>query len=116
MRLKLGNEMLSERLREGTDIYFECLVDGQPEAREVTWLHNERPINETNWWQASESGRAGSSLASGQVGASARIIVSNNSLVLQRVAPEQAGQYACMASNSEGVGLSNRLELRVMRK
>lgn len=103
--------MLSERLREGSDIYFECLVDAQPQAREVTWLHNEKPINESDWWQGSSDGAPGSGAVQ-----SGRLIVSNNSLVLQRVRPQQSGQYACMASNSEGIGVSNRIELRVLRK
>lgn len=93
--------MLSEQIREGQDIYFVCQVDAQPQARELTWLHNERPINEST---------AGRHQAEGQ------LIISNNSLVLQRVRIDQRGQYACMASNSEGLSVSNRIELRVLRK
>lgn len=118
VKLELGNSMLSENLRENTDIYFECLIDAQPQVREVIWLHNEKPINESNWWsskqQQQQQGlmRWSTSLSS----SASRVILSNNSLVIQRVQLEQAGSYACMASNSEGTGISNRLELRVLRK
>ena len=92
--------MLSEQIREGGDIFFVCQVDAQPQARELVWLHNERPINETTQ----------------QFGVGRRLIISNNSLVLQQVQPSQRGKYACMASNSEGISVSNQIELRVLRK
>lgn len=44
------------------------------------------------------------------------LIIINNSLVLQRVKMEQRGQYACLASNSEGISESNKIELSVLRK
>lgn len=94
LELELGNKMLSTAIRESTDIYFVCNIQAMPPIKEITWLHNERPLNE--------------SLAEG-------LIISNNSLVLQRVKVEQRGQYSCMASNSEGISESNRIELRVLR-
>jgi len=97
--LELGNKLLSSSIREGSDIYFVCEVDAAPPIKELTWLHNERPLNETI---AFESGGG--------------LIMSNNSLVLQRVKVSQRGHYACMASNSEGVAQSNWIELRVLRE
>ncbi|KAI4467838.1 sidestep protein [Holotrichia oblita] len=44
---------------------------------------------------------------------SARIIRSNQSLVLQRVTRQSAGRYVCSAVNSEGETLSNELAFRV---
>lgn len=47
---------------------------------------------------------------------SARIIRSNQSLVLQRVTRQSAGRYVCSAVNSEGETLSNELAFRVQCK
>lgn len=44
---------------------------------------------------------------------SARIIRSNQSLVLQKVTRQSAGKYVCSAVNSEGETLSNELSFRV---
>lgn len=48
--------------------------------------------------------------------ASARIIRSNQSLVLQKVTRNSSGNYACSALNSEGETISNQLSLRVKCK
>ena len=44
------------------------------------------------------------------------VIVSNRSLVLQRVARARAGRYACAARNSEGRAQSNLVQLRIKCK
>lgn len=48
--------------------------------------------------------------------ASARIIRSNQSLVLQKVTRNSSGNYACSALNSEGETVSNQFALRVKCK
>lgn len=48
--------------------------------------------------------------------ATARVIRSNQSLVLQRVTKQSAGNYSCSAINAEGETVSNQLELRVKCK
>ena len=48
--------------------------------------------------------------------ATARIIRSNQSLVLQKVNRYSAGEYACSALNTEGETVSNQLSLRVKCK
>lgn len=47
---------------------------------------------------------------------SARIIRSNQSLVLQKVTRQSSGNYSCSAINDEGETVSNQLELRVKCK
>lgn len=47
---------------------------------------------------------------------SARIIRSNQSLVLQKVTRASSGNYSCSAINDEGETVSNQLELRVKCK
>lgn len=46
----------------------------------------------------------------------ARIIRSNQSLVLQKITKNSAGNYACSAINPEGETVSNQLSLRVKCK
>ena len=44
---------------------------------------------------------------------SSGIIISNQSLVVQRVTRSDAGQYTCHVFNSEGEGVSNEVHLAV---
>lgn len=104
VKLELGTRVLSSSIREGSDIYFACLVDAQPQAREIIWLFNELPLNETSTFNGDHANSMG------------KIVLSNSSLVLQQVKRQQRGSYACMASNTEGLSESNRIELRVLRK
>lgn len=46
----------------------------------------------------------------------ARVIRSNQSLVLQKVTRQSSGNYSCSAINAEGETVSNQLELRVKCK
>ncbi|KAK4298695.1 hypothetical protein Pmani_028967, partial [Petrolisthes manimaculis] len=63
-----------------------------PRATRVTWRHNDQPLHHN---------------------VSAGVIVSNQSLVLQRVVRGQGGRYCCIAHNVVGHGSSNTLLLDV---
>ena len=44
------------------------------------------------------------------------IIISNQSLVLQNISRVRLGEYVCVASNSEGDGYSQPVQLNVLCK
>ncbi|KDR10051.1 hypothetical protein L798_00313, partial [Zootermopsis nevadensis] len=90
--LMLGSTLNPDDIKEGDDVYFECHVKANPPWRKLSWLHN------------------GVLLSHNQ---SARIIRSNQSLVLQKVTRQSAGNYVCVATNPEGETVSNELAFRV---
>lgn len=88
----MGSNLRHSHIQEGNDVYFECVIRASPWLFEVRW-HFEGKELQTN--------------------TSAGIIVSNQSLVLQKVRRQQRGKYTCSASNSEGDGESNAVHLRI---
>ncbi|XP_017771245.1 PREDICTED: nephrin [Nicrophorus vespilloides] len=90
--LRLGSTLNPDDIKEGDDVYFECHVKANPFWRRLTWLHDGVVLNHNM---------------------SARIIRSNQSLVLQKVTRQSAGRYVCSAVNTEGETLSNELAFRV---
>ncbi|XP_077562537.1 neural cell adhesion molecule 1-like isoform X2 [Haemaphysalis longicornis] len=90
--LVLGQNLKEHDIHEGRDVYLECHVDASPAASEVTWFFE------------------GHELATNT---SAGIIVSNQSLVLQKVRKARRGRYSCAAVNREGHGASNVFILRI---
>ncbi|UYV62962.1 hypothetical protein LAZ67_2002634 [Cordylochernes scorpioides] len=92
LHLRLGSKLRHSHIQEGNDVYLECSVRANPRATEVGWRFEGRELH-TN--------------------TSAGVIVSNQSLVLQRVRRHARGRYTCTAANSEGRGESEPLYLRV---
>ncbi|KAH9368506.1 hypothetical protein HPB48_007255 [Haemaphysalis longicornis] len=84
--------MKHKAIREGSDVYLECNIQANPAVSEVGWKFEGKPLY--------------SNLKQG-------IIVSNQSLVLQKVRRESRGHYQCVAANVEGEGESDRVLLRV---
>lgn len=95
VKMVLGAKIDEENIREGMDVYFECIVNAHPSITEVTWL-----FEGTVLFSDPSSG----------------IIISNQSLVLQRVKRQSRGRYWCSAINSEGRGESNEFYLKVLCK
>lgn len=46
-RVRLGSSLDPEAIREGTDVYFDCLVSAHPHVYKVEWRHNVNivPVN-----------------------------------------------------------------------
>ncbi|XP_055603290.1 hemicentin-1 isoform X2 [Uranotaenia lowii] len=95
LKLELGTNMNPEDIEEGDDVYFECKVNANPSAYKVVWKHNDQVVQHN-----SKSG----------------VIMSSTALALQAVTRHQAGNYTCIASNVEGDGESNTVDLKVMYK
>ncbi|XP_077483340.1 protein turtle homolog B-like isoform X3 [Amblyomma americanum] len=90
--LQLGGKLKDSEIQEGRDVYLDCKIVANPYTTDVGWLFEGRELPSN---------------------ASAGVIVSTQSLVLQRVQRAQRGRYACAATNKEGRGVSNDLYLRV---
>ncbi|CAN7982930.1 unnamed protein product, partial [Ixodes hexagonus] len=92
LSLSLGANMKHKAIREGSDVYFECNIQANPMVSDVGWKFEGKPLY--------------SNIKQG-------VIVSNQSLVLQKVRKESRGHYQCVAANVEGEGESDRVPLRV---
>ncbi|XP_046838237.1 synaptogenesis protein syg-2-like isoform X3 [Vespa crabro] len=95
LQLELGTNMNPDDIEEGDDVYFECKVHANPWAYKVVWKHNGNVI---------------------QNNAKNGVIVQQYDLALRKVNRSQAGNYTCVASNVEGDGYSNIVELKIMYK
>lgn len=90
--MTLGANIKHTAIKEGSDIYFDCNIRANPWVHDVAWRFEDEPLH-------------------GNV--SMGIIISNQSLVLQRVGKRHRGRYQCVASNSEGEGTSEEVRLDV---
>ncbi|GIY75656.1 uncharacterized protein CDAR_560541 [Caerostris darwini] len=90
--LQLGSTFKKGEIQEGNDVYFECNIHANPWVTEISWYFKGQELR-TN--------------------TSAGIVISNQSLVLQKVQRTNRGLYYCMATNAEGTGRSNEVFLRI---
>ncbi|KAJ0173859.1 hypothetical protein K1T71_011008 [Dendrolimus kikuchii] len=90
--LKLGPTLNPDLIKEGDDVYFECSVKANPKSHKLSWYKGTKEI---------------------QHNASAGIILSDQSLVLQSVNKASAGDYSCVACNTEGSATSNAVSLQI---
>ncbi|XP_045527336.1 hemicentin-2-like [Pieris brassicae] len=91
--VRLGTNLDPRNIREGTDVYFDCIIKAHPYIYKVEWRHNGKSLSHN-------------------VGQG--IIISNQSLVLQGVGRNTAGNYTCVGFNAEGDGESRPLSLDVL--
>ncbi|XP_042207122.1 nephrin-like [Homarus americanus] len=87
-----GRSLNLSNIEERDDVYFECSIKANPWVYKIVWLHEGTEL---------------------QHNVTAGVIISNQSLVLQRVDRTASGNYFCVASNIEGDGQSNPILLRV---
>ncbi|XP_025154526.1 contactin-1a isoform X4 [Harpegnathos saltator] len=92
VQLHLGSTLNAKNIKEGDDVYFECKVRANPEHHKITWRHNGAMLTQNY---------------------SAGIIMSTQSLVLQSIGRDNAGNYTCLASNDRGETTSPIVTLRV---
>ncbi|XP_013147815.1 PREDICTED: hemicentin-2 isoform X1 [Papilio polytes] len=91
--VRLGTNLDPKNIKEGSDVYFDCIIKAHPYVYKVEWRHN------------------GKSLVH-NVGHG--IIITNQSLVLQGVGRKTAGNYTCVGFNAEGDGESKPFTLNVL--
>ncbi|EGI66221.1 Protein turtle-like protein A [Acromyrmex echinatior] len=92
-QIQLGTSLNPNTIREGTDVYFDCLIQAEPSVYKVEWRHQGKALHHN--------------ITQG-------IIISNQSLVLQGVDRKSAGNYTCVGYNTEGDGESSPFYLNVM--
>ncbi|XP_022241256.1 hemicentin-1-like isoform X1 [Limulus polyphemus] len=92
LSLRLGSKLRHSRIQEGSNVYFECNIRANPSATYISWNFEGLEL---------------------QANTSTGVIISNQSLVLQKVHRSSRGRYTCLATNSEGQGESNAVFLRV---
>ena len=90
--LNLGSSLNASNIKEGDDVYFECSVRASPAPYKITWRHNGRELSHN---------------------VQKKVIISNQSLVLQKVTRADTGVYTCTAHNAEGDGVSNSINLNI---
>lgn len=91
LKLQLGSGIKADTIRVGGDVFMECNIQSNPPIDDLSWFFNDQQI---------------------YANVSAGMIISNQSLVLQRIRVEHRGKYECAAQNIVGRSISNKLELR----
>ncbi|XP_031784662.1 hemicentin-1 [Nasonia vitripennis] len=91
--LRMGVSLNPDDIKEGDDVYFECIVRANPKAYKLSWFKDAKELKNN---------------------ATLGIVLSDHSLVLQGITRHSAGDYTCLAVNSEGKTVSNPVPLRVM--
>lgn len=91
----LGANLDANNIKEGIDVFFECNVLANPKVLELIWFFEDEILLSN---------------------VSAGIIVSNQTLVLQKVKRQNIGRYRCSASNSQGNSTSEGIYLKIKCK
>merc|ERR1719507_2662786 len=90
--IQLGGSLNRSNIREFDDVYFECRVKANPSFKWIEWRHNDNVLR-----QDTDRG----------------IIISGNSLAIQRIGRSYIGNYSCAATNDIGRGRSLPVRLDI---
>ncbi|XP_048507563.1 hemicentin-2-like isoform X2 [Athalia rosae] len=91
--LRMGSTLNPDDIKEGDDVYFECKVRANPKEYKLSWFKDGKEMKNN---------------------ATGGIVLSDYSLVLQGLTRSSAGEYTCLAANSEGKTASNSVPLQIM--
>ncbi|XP_015518297.1 hemicentin-1 isoform X3 [Neodiprion lecontei] len=91
--LRMGSTLNPDDIKEGADVYFECKVRANPKEYKLAWFKDGKELKNN---------------------ATAGVVLSDYSLVLQGLTRSSAGEYTCLAANSEGKTASNSVPLQIM--
>ncbi|XP_046821849.1 hemicentin-1 isoform X1 [Vespa crabro] len=91
--LRMGETLNPDDIKEGDDVYFECIVKANPKVYKLAWFKDGKELKNN---------------------ATAGVILSDHSLVLRGLTRHSAGDYTCLAANSEGKTASNPVTLQIM--
>jgi len=50
-RLKLGSSLSGDHVKEGSDVYFDCVIDANPPVSKVDWRHSVSSITHPSGFQ-----------------------------------------------------------------
>ncbi|XP_076335730.1 uncharacterized protein LOC143238948 isoform X2 [Tachypleus tridentatus] len=87
-----SGDLINPIVRNGHDVFFDCEIRANPWVTDFHWLFNDDELTTNK---------------------SDGVIISNYTLVLQKVDRSKRGRYVCKATNSEGSGESDPVYLRV---
>lgn len=93
VNLKMGETLNPDDIKEGDDVYFECVVRANPKVYKLAWFKDGKELKNNS---------------------TAGVVLSDHSLVLQGLTRYSAGDYTCLAANSEGKTASNPVSLQIM--
>nr|XP_027203563.1 probable serine/threonine-protein kinase DDB_G0282963 isoform X1 [Dermatophagoides pteronyssinus] len=115
LRISFGTNIQTDSIREGSDVYMECRVKANPPVKEVVWLHEDRPIHSLMSGDPNMMPDDSTlpSLSSTSASLGSTVIMTNQSLVIQKVHRSHRGRYQCVAFNEQGETISDPLYLKV---
>ncbi|XP_022253980.1 synaptogenesis protein syg-2-like, partial [Limulus polyphemus] len=82
----------SEETQEGNDVYLDCSIQATPWVHSISWQFEGQELT-NNFTPA--------------------VNINNQTLVLRRVQRSHRGYFTCSASNTEGLGISNKIFIDV---
>ncbi|XP_042212137.1 hemicentin-2-like isoform X2 [Homarus americanus] len=92
VRLELGASLRPDHIRQGDDVYFDCLIVANPPVQRIAWYKEDTEVKHHK---------------------TAGVLVGGTNLVLQSVQRPDAGTYTCNATNAVAASRSNPFTLSI---